>query len=88
MNQAIFKALYVCDETITTTELARPFTEIRELRNAIHGIASTTQSTELAGALAHSPRNAKAPVLWEEREPLDLGSISNVLVGQFSITWR
>ncbi len=82
MNQAIFQSLYVCDETITTAELAGPFAELRDLRNAIHGVLNTTPNpTSAATTIASTiPQNAKAPVPWGEREPLDGGSISNVMV--------
>jgi site-specific DNA recombinase len=77
INQAIFKALFVCDETITHAELAEPFAELRALYNAIRGIPAPSAAV---GASA-TPGNAKAPVLWEEREPFDVGSISDVMVG-------
>jgi site-specific DNA recombinase len=40
INQAIFNALFVCDETITHAELAEPFAELRALYNAIRGISA------------------------------------------------
>jgi site-specific DNA recombinase len=82
INQAIFKALYVCDETITQADLAEPFAALRAFYNAIRGIPNTTETTTTvpngAGYLARG--NAKAPVPWEEREPYDVGSISNAMV--------
>ena len=81
MNQAIFKALYVCDETITTAELAEPFAELRSLQNAVHGLDQTTPATQPAPSLAYiASLNAEAPAPRKEREPLDVGSISNVMV--------
>ena len=81
LNQALFKSLYVCDETITEAELAGPFAELRALRNTIHGIVSTTPYPAPANAVASTlPQNAKTPVPWRERGSLDVGSISNVLV--------
>jgi site-specific DNA recombinase len=81
LNQAIFNALYVCDETITKAELAGPFAELRTFHNALRGIQNTTPDPTPATILASTlPQNAKAPVPWGEREPLDVGSISNVLV--------
>lgn len=81
INQAIFKALFVCDETITTAELAGPFAELRHCRNALHHVHSTTPNPVPTTAVVNTiPQNAKAPVPWEEQEPLDVGSISNVLM--------
>jgi site-specific DNA recombinase len=79
-NQAIFKALYVCDETIAAGQLAEPFAELRALHNAIRHATNATPAH--AGTIAAIPaaQNAKAPVPWEEREPLDVGSISDVMV--------
>ncbi len=82
INQAIFNGLFVCDETITQAELAEPFAQLRALYNAIRGIPSTTDTVPTVDAVASAtPENAKAPVLWEEREPFDVGSISDVMVG-------
>ena len=82
LNQALFKALYVCDETITEAELAGPFAELRTFHNTLRGIVSATPDPTPATAVASTlPQNAKAPVPSREREPLDVGSISNVLVG-------
>jgi site-specific DNA recombinase len=81
INQALFNALFVCDETITKTDLAGPFAELRTFHNTLRGIISTTPNPTPATALASTlPQNAKVPVPWGEREPLDVGSISNVLV--------
>jgi site-specific DNA recombinase len=81
LNQAIFNALYVCDETITKAELAGPFAELRTFHNALRGIISATPDPTPATAVASTlPQNAKVPAPWGEREPLDVGSISNVLV--------
>jgi site-specific DNA recombinase len=80
LNQAIFKALYVCDETVTATELAEPFAELRNLRSTIHGVVeATTAPTPAAPAGTPGP-NGKVPDPWRDREPLAVGSISNVLV--------
>ncbi len=79
INQAIFNALFVCDETITQADLAQPFAELRALYSAIRGIPSS--ATELTTALENAaPENAEAPVLWGGREPFDVGSISDVMV--------
>jgi site-specific DNA recombinase len=78
INQAIFKALHVCDETITAVELAGPFAELRNLSDAIHDTTPHPLSAAIAAELG--ARNAKTPVPWGDREPLDVGSISNVMV--------
>jgi site-specific DNA recombinase len=81
INQALFNALFVCDEAITDAELAGPFAELRDLRDAIHGVLRATPNPMPASVLANTmPPNARAPVPWREREPLDVGSISEVLV--------
>jgi site-specific DNA recombinase len=81
INQAIFNALYVCDETITTAELAGPFAELRTFHNTLRGTISATPNPAPATALASTlPQNAKVPDPWRDREPLDVGSISDVLV--------
>jgi site-specific DNA recombinase len=82
INQAIFNALFICDETITAAELAEPFAELRTLHNAIRGIPETAPASP---ALADdrpdaAPENAKGPDLCRGREPFRVGSISNVLV--------
>jgi hypothetical protein len=83
INQAIFNGLFVCDETITQAELAEPFAQLRALYNAIRGIPSTSDTAPTAAVVASAtPENAKAPVLWEEREPFDVGSVSDVVVGE------
>ena len=81
INQAIFKALYICDETITKADLAGPFAELRTFHNTLRGIISTTPHPTPATALASTlPQNAKTPAPWRERGSLDVGSISDVLV--------
>jgi site-specific DNA recombinase len=81
INQAIFNGLFVCDETITQADLAEPFAQLRALYNAIRGISSISDPAPTATvSVSATPENAKAPVLWEEREPFDVGSISDVMV--------
>jgi site-specific DNA recombinase len=82
INQAIFNGLFVCDETITQAELAEPFAALRAFYDAIRGVPSNTpEATPVPAAVAGAtPENAKAPVLWEERELFDVGSISDVMV--------
>ena len=81
LNQAIFKALYICDEIVTTAELTGPFAALRNLRDAIHQLPSTTPHPAPATVASTLP-NAKAPVPNREREPLDVGSISYEMVGE------
>ena len=62
LNQAIFKALYVCDETVTGAELTEPFAALRELRSAVHSAASATSKAALASATAcRGTRTPKLP---------------------------
>jgi hypothetical protein len=86
INQAIFNALFVCDETITKTELAGPFAELRTFHNTLRGIVNDTPNPTPATILASTlPQDAKTPAPWRERGSLDVGSISNVLVGRAGI---
>jgi hypothetical protein len=80
LNQAIFKALYVCDETIANVEMTGPFAALCDFRDAIHRLPSSTPYPAPAIAASTLP-NAKAPIPSRERELLDVGSISEVLVG-------
>jgi hypothetical protein len=78
INQAIFNALYVCDETITNVELTGPFAALRELRDTIH--SGTTPYPVPATVASTPPQDAKSPGPGWERGLLDAGSISEVLV--------
>jgi len=80
LNQAIFNALYVCEETVTAAEMTGPFAALRDLRDAIHRLPSSTPHPAPAVVASTLPKNAKAPVPSGERELLDVGSISEVLV--------
>ena len=81
INQAIFNALYICDETVTAAELAGPFAELRDFYNALRGIVNATPNPTPATLVASTlPQDAKTPVPWRERGSLDVGSISNVMV--------
>ncbi len=82
INQAIFSALFVCDETITQAELAEPFAALRALHNAIRGIPDTAPANPVPAKAAASaaPKDAKGPDPYRGREPFRVGSISNVLV--------
>ena len=65
INQAIFKALYICDETITKADLAGPFAELRTFHHNLRGIISATPNPTPATAVASTlPQIAKAPVPW------------------------
>jgi hypothetical protein len=57
-----------------------PFAALCDFRDAIHRLPSNTPYPAPAIAASTLP-NAKAPIPSREREPLDVGSISNVLVG-------
>jgi site-specific DNA recombinase len=83
INQAIFNALFVCDETITQDDLAEPFAALRAFHNAIRGIPSPTPAKALpTGIAAHAaPEDAEGPAPLGERDLFGLGSISNVMVG-------
>jgi site-specific DNA recombinase len=81
INQAIFKALYVCDEAITEAELAEPFAALRTLHDAIRALPNS------AGTLAgrrqrrqRCPAKTKGPDPYRGREPFRVGSISEHLV--------
>jgi site-specific DNA recombinase len=82
INQAIFNALFVCDETITQAQLAEPFAELRALHNAIRGIPDTTPAKPplVRAAASARPDDAEGPDPCRGREPSRGGSISNVLV--------
>jgi hypothetical protein len=85
INQAIFNALYVCDETITEAEFAKPFAALRDLHNAIHGLPSNPGP--LAERRQRCPANAKGsdPYRGRGREPFRVGSISNHLMRRVGI---
>ncbi len=68
INQAIFKALYVCDETITAAELAEPFAALRALHNAIRGLPDP------------APKDAKGADPDRGRAPFRVGSNNDILV--------
>jgi len=81
INQAIFNALYVCDETITDAELAEPFAALRALHDAIRGLPSSAGSlAERRQRRQRCPTNAKGPDPYRGREPFRVGSISKHLV--------
>jgi hypothetical protein len=81
INQAIFKALYVCDETITDAELAEPFASLRTLRDTIRALPGGAGSP--AGRRQRRqrcPAKAEGPDPYRDRDPFRVGSISEHLV--------
>jgi site-specific DNA recombinase len=81
LNQALFKALYFGDETVINAELTEPFAALRDLRDAIQSLPTSTPYPAPAVIASTGPKNAKAPVPSREREPLAIGSNNKVLVG-------
>jgi hypothetical protein len=77
LNQAIFKALYVCDETITNADLAEPFAALRALHDAIRRLPA---SNAKAARRQRCPANAKGPDPYRGREPFRVGSNNATLV--------
>jgi site-specific DNA recombinase len=82
INQAIFKALYVCDETITATALAEPFAALRALHNAIHGLPDPAPAGSVPAddGPETAPENAKGPQPARGRAPFRVGSNNDILV--------
>ncbi len=81
INQAIFNALFVCDETITDAELAEPFAALRDLHDTIRGLpASPGPLADRHQRRQQCPENAKGPGPYRDREPFRVGSISEHLV--------
>jgi site-specific DNA recombinase len=81
INQAIFNALFVCDETITEAEFTEPFAALRALHAAIRGLpASPGPLAERRRRRQRCPENAKGPDPYRGREPFRVGSISEALV--------
>ena len=86
INQAIFKALYVCDETITEAELAEPFAALRALYDAIRHLPSNARSqTERCQGRQRCPAKAEGPDPYSGREPFRVGSISKHLVRRVGV---
>jgi site-specific DNA recombinase len=76
INQAIFKALYLSDEEITRAELAEPFIQLHRLQNNMRSVVdAATAEKPLGGG-----RTAKGSRPNRGQEPLDVGSISDVMV--------
>ncbi len=81
INQAIFKALFVCDETITQADFTEPFAALRALHDAIRRLPSSTGPlAERRRQRQRCPQNAKVPDPYRDREPFRVGSISEALV--------
>jgi site-specific DNA recombinase len=81
INQAIFNALFVCDETITEAEFAEPFAALRALHAAIRGLpASAGPLAERRRRRQRCPEDAKGPDPYRDRDLFRVGSISEVLV--------
>ncbi len=79
INQAIFNALFICDETVTDAELAEPFAQLRTLQDALGGLPSST-GPQAKRRRQSCPNNAKGPDPNRGREPFRVGSISEHLV--------
>jgi hypothetical protein len=80
INQAIFNALFVCDETITNAEFAEPFAALRALHDAIRALPASAGSLAGRQRRQRCPTNAKGPGPCRDREPFRVGSISEHLV--------
>jgi len=81
INQAIYNALFICDETITEAELAEPFAALRDLHNAIRGLpASLSPLADRRQRRRNCPENAKGAGPCRDRAPFRVGSISEHLV--------
>jgi len=76
INQAIFKALYICDEAVIEDELAEPFLQLRTLHAAI----SAPISNHRAQLRARCPEDAKGPDPYRDRDPFRVGSNNATLV--------
>jgi site-specific DNA recombinase len=81
INQAIFEALYVCDETITNAELAEPFAVLRALHDDIRTLPSSAESqADRCQRRLRGPAKAEGPDPYRGREPFRIGSINKHLV--------
>ncbi len=85
INQAIFKALYVCDEDITRADLTPPFAALRQFYNDLRAASSDGQDGK-AAAVSRRQRadlaaeSAKGPAPDRGTEPLDVGLINEAMV--------
>jgi site-specific DNA recombinase len=81
INQAIFNALFICDETITDTELAEPFADLRALHDTIRRLpSSASPQAERRQRRRRCPKDAKGPDPYRDRDLFRVGSISEHLV--------
>jgi site-specific DNA recombinase len=81
INQAIFNALYICDEEITDAELAEPFTALRSLQQTIHALpGSGTNQPERSRQRQRFPAKTESPDPHRGRDQFRAGSISEHLV--------
>ena len=78
INQAIFNALYVCDETISDAEFAEPFAALRALHAAIRALPSSNRKADQRRQ--NCPANAKGPNPYRDRDLSRVGSITEHLV--------
>ena len=74
INQAIFNAFYVCDETIADAELAEPFAALRALPS------NTGSPAERRQRCQRCPAKAEGPDPFRSRDLFRVGSISEHLV--------
>jgi hypothetical protein len=82
INQAIFNALFVCDEAITDTELAEPFAALRALQDAEPRLPSSASDVRPGGRRRQRcPKDAKGPRPVRGQEPFRVGSIANIWCG-------
>jgi site-specific DNA recombinase len=82
MNQAIFEAIWVEDDSQLHSELASPFAELAAIRDNRHRNDAPAQAPETAPTGAEADGNAESPDPWLESEDWDVGSISNKMVGE------
>jgi site-specific DNA recombinase len=78
INQAIFKALFVCDETITQADFTEPFAQLHALHSAIRALPGSNRKADRRRQ--RCPENAKGPDPYRDRDLFRVGSISEVLV--------
>lgn len=75
INQAIFNALYVCDETITAAELAEPFAALRALHDAIRRLPA---GNDKAARRQRCPATTEDPGPCRDGAPSVLVRLTNI----------
>ncbi len=81
INQALFAALFVCDETITQAELAEPYATLHAFHNAIRGIPIPAPAKPVpASAGPDASDDAEGSDPWRGQEPFRVGSNNDILV--------